>query len=163
MVTQNVEPVAGIGPARIVAADMRGTPAGIATRGAANVVDFAVTATMLGGIYAGLATLRFLRNPRSFTFPAPSLVLVIEVASVVAALYFATCWALSGRTCGALLLGLRVVGRDGRHPRVIVATLRAIACVVFPVGLLWAGVDRLGRSVQDLLLRTSVVYDWPRD
>src|SRR4051794_26679823 len=108
---------------------VRGAPAGIATRAAANIIDFAVTAGMLGGIYAGFATVRFLRNPRSFTFPAPSLAFVIIAGSVVAGLYFAVCWALSGRTYGALVFGLRVVGRDGRHPHVALALLRATACV----------------------------------
>jgi hypothetical protein len=30
----------------------------------------------------------------------------------------------------------------------------------FPLGLAWVAVSRDSRSVQDLLLRTSVVYDW---
>src|SRR3954451_6335839 len=142
---------------------VRGTPAGIASRAAANLIDFTVTGSILVGVYLGFAVVRFLRNPRSFTFPAPSLALIILVGSFIAGLYFTICWAISGRTYGALVLGLRVVGRGGRHPRPTVALLRAVACVVFPVGLVWCGVDRLGRSVQDLLLRTSVVYDWPDD
>ena len=156
-------PVGGIVPARVSPDALRGTPAGIASRAAANLIDFSVTGSLLVGVYVGVATLRFLRNPRSFTFPAPSLALIILVGSVLAGLYFAICWALSGRTYGALVLGLRVVGREGRYPRPTVALLRAVACVVFPVGLVWCGVDRLGRSVQDVLLRTSVVYDWPDD
>jgi hypothetical protein len=31
---------------------------------------------------------------------------------------------------------------------------------VFPIGLLWTAVSRENRSLADLLLRTSVVYDW---
>jgi len=38
--------------------------------------------------------------------------------------------------------------------------IRALLCVYFPFGLLWAGIDRRHRSVQDLILRTSVVHDW---
>lgn len=142
---------------------VRGTPAGIASRTAANLIDFTVTGSLLVGAYVGVASVRFLRNPRSFTFPAPSLALIILVGSFIAGLYFTICWAISGRTYGALVLGLRVVGRGGRHPRPTVALLRAVACVVFPVGLVWCGVDRLGRSAQDLFLRTSVIYDWPED
>src|SRR4051812_7396170 len=160
MVTHEVGRAA---PAVVTPDAVRGTPAGIASRAAANLIDFAVTGSLLVGAYVGVAVFRFLRNPRSFTFPAPSLALVIIVGSVIAGLYFAVCWAISGRTYGALVLGLRVVGREGRHPRPTVALLRAVACVVFPVGLVWCGIDRLGRSVQDLLLRTSVVYDWPDD
>jgi uncharacterized RDD family membrane protein YckC len=141
--------------------NLRGTPAGIATRAAANVVDFALTAGMLVGVYVGVSAFRFLRHPRAFTFPAPSLALIILTGSVAAGLYFAICWSLSGRTYGAYVLGLRVVGHDGRHPSPVVALLRAAACVIFPVGLAWSAVDRVGRSVQDLILHTSVVYDWP--
>ena len=39
------------------------------------------------------------------------------------------------------------------------ATARVL-CVVFPIGLLWCVVSEENRSVQDLLLRTSVIYDW---
>jgi uncharacterized RDD family membrane protein YckC len=36
--------------------------------------------------------------------------------------------------------------------------LRAVACVVFPVGLLWVVVDKRRRSLQDIVFRTRVVY-----
>ena len=35
-------------------------------------------------------------------------------------------------------------------------------CVVFPVGLLWSAVSRERRSLQDLVVRSVVVYDWHR-
>jgi hypothetical protein len=37
--------------------------------------------------------------------------------------------------------------------------VRAVLCTLVPVGLLWVLVSRDNRSVQDLLLRTSVLYD----
>jgi hypothetical protein len=36
--------------------------------------------------------------------------------------------------------------------------VRAVLCVAFPPLLFWAIVNR--RSVQDLVLRTAVIYDW---
>ena len=66
----------------------------------------------------------------------------------------------TGRTYGDHLLGLRVVGHEGDRMRAAGAGLRAIFCLLVPVGLLWCAVDRSNRSVQDLVLRTSVVYDW---
>ena len=60
-------------------------------------------------------------------------------------------------------MGLRVVDRHGHHPALVLAGLRALACVVFPIGIVWVAVNRRNRSVQDLLLRTSVIYDWPSD
>jgi hypothetical protein len=32
--------------------------------------------------------------------------------------------------------------------------------MVFPIGVLWVAVNRENRSVQDIVLRTSVVYEW---
>ena len=43
------------------------------------------------------------------------------------------------------------------------AAARAVAYVVFPVGLLWTAVSPTRRSVQDVLVRSVVVYDWRRD
>ena len=39
--------------------------------------------------------------------------------------------------------------------------LRAVACVVFPVGLLWSAVSAQRQSLQDIVFRTVVVYDSP--
>jgi hypothetical protein len=33
---------------------------------------------------------------------------------------------------------------------------------VFPAGLLWCAVNARNRSLQDIVMRTSVVYDWSR-
>jgi uncharacterized RDD family membrane protein YckC len=55
-------------------------------------------------------------------------------------------------------MGLRVVGRRSERVRPAVAAIRAIACVLFPIGLFSVAVDRKRRSVQDLLLGTRVVY-----
>ena len=40
------------------------------------------------------------------------------------------------------------------------ALLRAAFCVAFPIGLFWCVVSRKNRSVQDVVLRTSVIHDW---
>jgi hypothetical protein len=34
-----------------------------------------------------------------------------------------------------------------------------VLCTLFPIGLVWVLVSGENRSVQDVLLRTSVVYD----
>jgi hypothetical protein len=35
--------------------------------------------------------------------------------------------------------------------------------VLFAFGLGWAVIDRRRRSLQDIVLRTTVVYDWRQD
>jgi len=97
-------------------------------------------------------------NPTNFGFPAPNVIFSTAVTFVVAALYLTLCWTLSGRTVGSVLLGVRVVGRRSEQLGLAVAVLRAVACVLFPVGLLWVAVDKKRRSVQDIVLGSRVIY-----
>ncbi len=75
-------------------------------------------------------------------------------------LYATIAWSTVGRTYGCHVMGLRVVSRRGRRVHLLVALARAVLCALFPIGLLWCAVSRTQRSVQDLLLRTTVIYDW---
>ena len=83
------------------------------------------------------------------------------VSLVVTVAYTAECWSRSGRTAAAAALGLRVVGRDGLPLRPAEAILRAVACVIFPVGLLAAAVDRQRRSLQDKVFGSHVIRERP--
>lgn len=139
---------------------LQGRRAGVVTRSLAAAVDAAVIAVAVVALYLGYAGLRFLIDPRTFTFPDTRFFLSMVLAAGLMFLYLTASWAVSGRTYGNLLMGLRVVGVFGGDigwPR---AALRAAAYVVFPVGLLWVAVDRRDRSLQDRLLATAVVYDW---
>ena len=75
--------------------------------------------------------------------------------------YLTLAFGTRGRTVGARLLGLRVVGRHGTRVRWGVALVRALFCTAVPIGLWWCAVSRENRSLQDLLLRTSVIHEWP--
>ena len=132
--------------------------AGIVSRGLAALVVGAVVAATMGMLYLGLALTLFLLRPTAFRFPAPHLVFSTALAVTVAVGYLGLFWTLSGRTVGAVVLGVRVVGRDGGPLRPPAALLRAVACVLFPIGLLWVAWDARRRSVQDLLLGSRVVY-----
>jgi uncharacterized RDD family membrane protein YckC len=144
------------------ALEQQGHRAGIVTRLLANGVDFSVVLTVLVGMWAGWAALRFLRSPGTFSWPAPNGLVVVAAFEVVAFVYFTVSWATTGRTIGNVLLGLRVVNFRGQRMRWSGAALRAAFCVVFWIGLLWVAVSPQNRSVQDVVLRTSVVYDWRR-
>ena len=78
-----------------------------------------------------------------------------DVRGVV--LYLTLCWTLSGRTVGAVLLGCASSAGAAEQLRLPVATPRAAACVLFPIGLLWVAVDRQRRSVQDIALGSRVL------
>ena len=139
----------------------QGRPAGVITRMTAAVLDAVVLLAIVAcgsGMVAGLA---FMVDPLAFGFPRPSRWLTVGAALAAAVGYLAAAWAISGRTCGALLMGLRVVGPRGPL-RPAGALVRAVLCAVFPAGLLWCAVNTRNRSLQDIVLRTSVVYDWSR-
>ncbi len=137
------------------------TNAGIVSRGLAALVDMLVVLVTMGLLYLGLALTTLMVNPTSFRFPAPNLIFSTAVTAAVSVLYLTACWTLSGRTVGAILLGIRVVGRRAERLGVAVAIVRAVACVLFPIGLLWVAVDRQRRSIQDIVLGSGVIYDRP--
>ena len=141
---------------------LQGRRAGLVSRLLANSVDFCIVALVVAAGYAGAAALRFLWNSRTFTFPAQGFGVLVIVGGVVMVLYLAACWTATGRTYGDHLLGLRVVNWRGRRLRPVGALLRAVLCVLFPIGLFWIALSRENRSLQDVLLRSSVVYDWSR-
>ena len=74
--------------------------------------------------------------------------------------YLTVAWWLSGRSYGCLVMGLRVVNHRGGPLHLAGAFVRALFCAALPIGLLWVAVSRENRSVQDTVLRTSVIYDW---
>ncbi|MEV4596737.1 RDD family protein [Amycolatopsis sp. NPDC049253] len=137
-------------------------PAGIVTRLVAALVDAAVIGLLTVGGYLAVAAALFAASPLSFRWPAAPPALAGGISAAVAIVYFTVCWATIGRTYGAALLGLRVLGR-GRRLGWVRAAARALFCVVFPIGLLWVIVSPHRRSVQDVVLRTKVVYDWRTD
>lgn len=138
----------------------QGLPAGLVTRVGANVVDLFVLAVVLVIAYGGWAAVLLLVDGRGFRFPTPTFATVYVVGAVVFTVYLAASWAATGRTYGAHVMGLRIVGRDGRRIGALLALARSVLCVVFPIGLLWCAVSREHRSLQDLIVRTSVIYDW---
>ena len=142
------------------AEDFQGQPAGIVSRSLAAVVDVVVVGTVLVAAYLALSVVLFAWNPRTFSFPAPSGGFTVTAAGVVAAVYLTVGWWVAGRSYGAVVMGLRVVGRGDRDVRFLPALGRAVVCIVFPLGLAWCAVDRRDRAVHDLLTRTHVIHDW---
>lgn len=138
----------------------QGETAGLLTRLLATAVDVLTVVALLVAVYFGYNGLRFTLDPRNFQFTASSVVLSVTAAAIVLVLYLTAAWAITGRTYGDQVMGLRVVDSRGGRVRLVVALARALACVAFPLGLLWCAGGRSRRSLQDLLLRTSVVYDW---
>jgi uncharacterized RDD family membrane protein YckC len=78
--------------------------------------------------------------------------------------YFGYSWAVSGRTFGMAVLGIRVVRADGAAAEPRRGVVRAL---VFPLSFLLLGLGFLGilvqrerRALHDLIAGTAVVYEW---
>ncbi|MCW2522526.1 MAG: domain containing protein [Frankiales bacterium] len=144
----------------VQARSFQGRAAGIVTRVAAASIDFIVVIAILGAIYTGIAAVTFIVHPSSFHWPQNLGWSVPVVGFGIGVPYLALSWCTSGRSYGATVLGLRVLGRGGCRLGFGRALARAALCVVFPLGLFWVPFSRDNRSLQDLLLRTTAVYDW---
>ena len=154
----------GVSPVPREARSYQGHCAGLVTRLVAAAIDAVVVVLFLLLAVLGFNGALFLFNPREFTFSGVSLLLSVTAAMVVLVVYLTVGWSTTGRTYGCHVMGLRVVTRQGRRLSPHVALLRAVAYTVFPIGLFWCAGGRTHHSVQDVLFRTSVIYDWlPRE
>lgn len=142
---------------------LEGHYAGAVTRCAAFVVDIVVIATLfsLFGHVVEFVVSVLADNK-------------IEVArgtigsrialGVWAFIYFAQPLAVSGRTFGMALAGIRVVRADGSEIDTFHAIVRVLALplsfLLFGLGLLLILVRRDRRALHDLIASTAVVYAW---
>jgi uncharacterized RDD family membrane protein YckC len=133
--------------------------AGVVTRLLAAAVDAVIVVVLTVLLDLGAAGARFLWSPVDFRWPRPTTTVTVVVLLAVAVVYLAVGWALTGRTYGSRLLGLRVVSARNQLLGWTRSTLRALVSVLWPVGLLWCGISRSRLSLADVLLRTVVVYD----
>ena len=123
-------------------------------------VDMAVVIVLGSLVYITVAGARLVWSPTTFSWPDVPFWVTIVVEFSIAVLYLTGSWAMTGRSYGATLLGLRVLSRRGRIPGWALAFVRAVFCVFFPIGLFWVILSPDRRSAQDVVLRTVVVYDW---
>jgi uncharacterized RDD family membrane protein YckC len=150
----------GVSPLPREARRYQGQRAGLVTRGLAAVIDAGVVVVVVLAGYAAFAILTFLLDPLNFTCPDLSLFTSMAAGLVVLVVYLGLAWRISGRSYGCLVMGLRVVSFRGARMTLPGALLRAAFCTVVPIGLLWVAFSRENRSLQDMVLRTSVIYDW---
>ena len=92
--------------------------AGVVTRVLAACVDLG--AVMLGAVLLDLAAagVRFVWSPVTFRWPQPAVPVMGIAVVVVGVVYLTIAWAMTGRTYGERLLGLRVLSAPVRAARV---------------------------------------------
>ncbi len=143
-----------------MARGMQGQRAGVISRFLADAIDLLVVIVAVVGVYFAVSGVRFFLHPHRFSWPEVSTMRLSTLGWILLIAYLTIGWANTGRTWGKSVLGLRVVSsRDAGLP-LWRAFVRATLCALFPIGLFWSAVSSRNESVQDLLVRTTVVYDW---
>jgi uncharacterized RDD family membrane protein YckC len=142
----------------------QGERAGIASRAIAAGIDVTLIFVVVLATAAGLWMLSFIVDPSTAGIDMegrlPDVLYFVIYGYVLNWAYWTVCWATSGRTIGNLVMGVRVINYKGVHQHWGGAALRSLFCTLFPIGLFWVIVSRSNRSIQDVVLRTSVIYDW---
>jgi uncharacterized RDD family membrane protein YckC len=140
----------------------QGSTAGLVSRTVADAIDVVVVlaGTLIG--YLGVGAVLFVLRPRQFHWPAPTTVDLTAWATAAFVLYLVVGWGITGRTIGKQVMGLRILRTDRPELTMRRASLRAVLYVIFPLGLLWCVFDSEGRSLQDIVVKTTVIYDWHR-
>ena len=141
------------------AREFQGERAGFATRFLACAIDVALVALLMMGIWLGIEILQLIFTPGVQVNPPRAATLVLW-GYLFTTFYWTVAWATSGRSLGAWFMGVRVVNRKGERVHWPVALARAAFSVGFPIGLGWALISKRNRFVQDVVLRTIVIYDW---
>jgi len=140
---------------------IQGQTAGFVTRLAANVIDMIVLAITWSGFILFIGLVRFIAHPvNGWKVPRPPTWESGLGIMLLAILYLTLGWSGTGRSIGKRMAGLRVRTSSGHHLKAGRALSRAVLYVVFPIGFLWVLLSRKNKSVWDIVLATSVIYDW---
>ena len=139
---------------------LQGFRAGFVSRVLAAAVDVAVILLIETAVVVFVSLVRWAITAGGFDISPPRGVVASVLTVALAVIYFGYLWTTTGRTVGEQVLGLRTVTERGSRVPWLRAYVRALLMLGFPVGLLWIVISRKNASVQDLLCRTAVIYDW---
>jgi uncharacterized RDD family membrane protein YckC len=150
-------------PAQGALVSLQGNYAGAVTRFVAYSIDLVVSTAAFALALAAISWgVRIITGHDVSWNRSNIVVAIIYVAWQF--LYFGYCWAVSGRTPGMALLGIRVVRADGAILPPKQGVLRAL---VFPLSFLLFGLGFIGilvqhehRALHDLIAGSAVVYSW---
>ncbi len=159
---------------------LRGHPAGFVTRYVAFLLDVLVVA-FVSFLFVTIlqVTLEFFGIDALMTLAAQSReasrqtvvlggamrwLLTVVGGFLTFGIYSIVAWLLVGKTVGKALMGLRVLGQDGRRLTFSQALIRALSYYISGlalfIGFLWVLVDDRRQAWHDKLARTLVVYEW---
>lgn len=141
----------------------QGHYAGSVSRFTAYVIDLAVTSAAFSLGLAGISYGVHIVTGHQVSWNRSDIVVAILFV-VWEFVYFGYSWAVSGRTFGMAVLGIRVVRADGMaaEPRrgVVRALVFPLSFLLFGLGFLGILVQREHRALHDLIAGTAVIYAW---
>jgi uncharacterized RDD family membrane protein YckC len=141
----------------------QGHYAGSMSRLLAYGIDLAVSSGIFSLALAAISYVAKIVTGHEVSWNRENIVVVI-VYVLWEFFYFGYSWAMSGRTFGMALLGIKVVQADGQliQPRqgVVRSLAFPLSFLIFGLGFLGILVQREHRALHDLIAGTAVVYAW---
>jgi uncharacterized RDD family membrane protein YckC len=139
----------------------QGRRAGFVSQVVAAALDVAWILIVDAAVLAVFGFLRFLATNRGYEFPQPGRGWNAAIIVVIGVLLLWSAWSGSGRAPGMGLIGLRVVGGDGRQLTSHRAFWRAVLAVLtLGLGVVWVLVSKKNKSLYDIVCGSAVVYEW---
>src|ERR1700722_8412671 len=141
----------------------QGHYAGSVSRFLAYVIDLGFSSAVFALGLAGISFVAEIVSGHSISWNKSNIVVAV-IFVVWQFFYFGYSWAVSGRTFGMAVLGLRVVRADGAEldpSRGIVRSLVfPLSFLLFGLGMLGILVQREHRALHDLIAASAVIYAW---
>ena len=140
---------------------LQGRRAGFVSRAAAFAIDFGVVLAGVPVIMWGIGVVQGLLNFEAPTYPDLPDWMPPVISGLWFFWYYVGLWFATGRTVGAVVMGLRVAGRRKEHVGIVAATIRlwVMFATLFLVGELWLIFSKSRLAIHDRAARTQVIYD----
>lgn len=142
--------------------ELQGRRAGFVTRALAYSIDAMIVIIGVPVILYGIAVVQGMLHLEAPQYP-PDIPdwLSASISVLWTFWYFVGLWWATGRTIGAIVMGMRVVGRKHRRVGIIAATVRwwVMVLTLFVVGEVWLIFSKSRLALHDRAARTQVVYD----
>ena len=134
---------------------------GMKRRIAATVVDGLIVVFLTGIVSILLSVLVIIGSSYGENDDVPFNLIFTAVGVLISLLYYVGFWSKSGQTVAKDVLGMQIVGTDGKIPSVGKALLRyvgyIISAVALSLGFLWVAFDHKRQGWHDKIARTYVV------
>ena len=141
----------------------QGNYAGSVSRGVAYAIDLFASTAVYTLVLAAISYVVQIVTGKQVSWNRQDIAVVVTYVAWEF-FYFGYSWAVSGRTFGMAVLGVRVVRADGAVAEPWRGVVRSL---VFPLSILLLGLGFLGilvqrerRALHDLIAGTAVVYAW---